>query len=343
MNNKILVTGSAGFIGYHLVKKLLEDNFEVIGFDNLNSYYDVDLKRARLNDINELSIKNNYCWKFFKGNLEEIESLENIFCQFNPKIIVHLAAQAGVRYSLLNPMAYINSNIIGFQNILDCSRNYGIEHLLYASSSSVYGGNTKTPFSEKDSVNHPVSIYAATKKSNELFAHAYSHLYKIPVTGMRFFTVYGPWGRPDMAPMIFTDAILNKKPIKVFNNGDMYRDFTYIDDVIKAIRNLIKKPSTPNPDFVKEQPDPSSSWSPFRIFNIGNSKTISLMKFIEILEKELGSVAIKKLEPMQAGDVKSTSADTSLLDSYIGYKPNTSLKEGIRNFIYWYKDFYKVN
>ena len=343
MNNKVLVTGSAGFIGYHLVKKLLEDNYEVIGFDNLNSYYDVDLKRARLDAISKLSIKNNYSWKFFKGDLEEIEKLENIFCKFNPKIIIHLAAQAGVRYSLLNPMAYLNSNILGFQNILECSRKYGIQHLLYASSSSVYGGNTKTPFSEKDSVNHPVSIYAASKKSNELFAHAYSHIYQIPVTGMRFFTVYGPWGRPDMAPMIFTNSILNKKPIKIFNNGDMYRDFTYVDDVIKAIRKLIEKPAAPNAKFLMEKPDPSSSWAPFRIFNIGNSKTVSLMKFIGILEKELGEVAIKEFEPIQPGDVKTTSADTSLLDSYIGYKPNTSIEKGIKNFIHWYKIFYNID
>ena len=343
MNNKVLVTGSAGFIGYHLVKKLLEDNYEVIGFDNLNSYYDVNLKRARLDTISKLSIKNNYSWKFFKGDLEEIENLENIFCKFNPKIIIHLAAQAGVRYSLLNPMAYLNSNILGFQNILECSRKYDIQHLLYASSSSVYGGNTKTPFSEKDSVNHPVSIYAASKKSNELFAHAYSHIYQIPVTGMRFFTVYGPWGRPDMAPMIFTNSILNKKPIKIFNNGDMYRDFTYVDDVINAISKLIEKPAAPNAEFLMEKPDPSSSWAPFRIFNIGNSKTVSLMKFIDILEKELGEVAIKEFESMQPGDVKTTSADTSLLDSYIGYKPNTSIEKGIKNFIHWYKNFYNVD
>ena len=341
MSKKILITGSAGFIGYHLARKLIELNFNVIGFDNLNSYYDVSLKKARLEELNKLSSEKRSYWKFIKGNLENRNELNALFQTLSPSIIVHLAAQAGVRYSISNPRAYINSNIIGFQNILECSHEFNIEHLIYASSSSVYGGNSNIPFSEKDPINHPVSIYAASKKANELFAHVYSHLYNIPSTALRFFTVYGPWGRPDMAPMIFTNSILNKKPIRIFNNGDMQRDFTYVDDIIEAIVRLIDKPSTPNKNFQTDLPDPATSWSPHRIFNIGNSKPISLTKFIEILESELGVKAIKILEPMQMGDVKSTYADTSELEKWISYKPSTSLGEGIKNFVKWYKNFYE--
>jgi len=341
MSKKILITGSAGFIGYHLARKLIELNFNVIGFDNLNSYYDVSLKKARLEELNKLSSEKRRYWNFTKGDLENRNELNALFQKFSPSIIVHLAAQAGVRYSISNPRAYINSNIIGFQNILEFSQEFNIEHLIYASSSSVYGGNSNIPFSEKDPINHPVSIYAASKKANELFAHVYSHLYDIPSTALRFFTVYGPWGRPDMAPMIFTNSILNKKPIRIFNNGDMQRDFTYIDDIIEAIVKLIDKPSTPNKDFQTDLPDPATSWSPHRIFNIGNSKPISLMKFIQILESELGIKAIKILEPMQMGDVKSTYADTSELEKWISYKPSTCLEEGIKNFVNWYKYFYK--
>ncbi len=343
MTKKLLITGAAGFIGFHLSKKLLEKNFEVIGFDNLNSYYDISLKEARLKHLATLSKENNYPWKFIKGDLENHEILNNLFEKFEPKILVHLAAQAGVRYSITNPQAYINSNIVGFQNILECCRKYNIDNFIYASSSSVYGGNIKIPFSETDNVNHPVSLYAASKKANELFAHTYSHLYKIPSTALRFFTVYGPWGRPDMAPMIFTKAILEKKPIRVFNNGAMKRDFTYIDDVIEAIEKLINKPATSNINFKKEEPDPSTSWSPHRIFNIGNSQPVSLMKFINVIENELGKKAIKIFEPMQMGDVKSTYSDTTKLNEWINYKPNTLLEEGIKNFIDWYKSFYKLD
>ena len=343
MSKKILVTGAAGFIGFHLSRDLLGSGHEVIGFDNLNSYYDISLKQARLDKLNKFSLENNYSWKFFKGNLENKLELFKLFEKYEPSIIVHLAAQAGVRYSLINPEAYIQSNILGFQNILDCSKEFNIRNLIYASSSSVYGGNTKTPFSEEDEVNHPVSLYAASKKANELFAHAYSHIYGIPSTALRFFTVYGPWGRPDMATMIFAKAILEKKPIRIFNNGDMQRDFTYIDDVIKAISRLIKKPATANPDFQKESPDSSTSWSPHRIFNIGNSKPISLMHFIETLESELGEKAIKTFEPMQLGDVKATYADTTKLNKWVGYQPNTSINEGIKEFVDWFKYFYKSN
>ena len=343
MTKKILITGSAGFIGFHLSKRLLDSGYEVIGFDNLNSYYDIQLKQERLNQLNKLSIENNYYWKFIKGNLEDKEKMIQLFKEFKPTIIVHLAAQAGVRYSIVNPEAYLKANIFGFQNILYCSEKYNIENLIYASSSSVYGGNTKTPFSESDQVNHPVSLYAASKKANELFAHVYSHLYNIPSTALRFFTVYGPWGRPDMAPMIFTKAIIEKKPIRIFNNGDMQRDFTYIDDVIESILRLIKKPATPNKNFKKELPDSSSSWCPHKIFNIGNSNPVPLMKFINILESQLEQKAIKVFEPMQLGDVKSTYSDTSKLENWINYKPIISLEEGIKKFIIWYKEFYKLN
>ena len=340
MNKKILITGAVGFIGYHLSKTLIENDHEVIGFDNLNSYYDVSLKEARLKELNKLSLGTNNQWKFIKGDLENKDVLEGIFKEFKPNVLVHLAAQAGVRYSITNPQAYINSNIIGFQNILECCRNYDLENFLYASSSSVYGGNEKSPFLETDSVNHPVSLYAASKKANELFAHTYSHLYQIPSTALRFFTVYGPWGRPDMAPMIFTKAILEKKPIRIFNNGKMQRDFTYIDDVIQAIFRLIEKPATSNKNFKKEDPDPSTSWAPHRIFNLGNSKPVSLMRFIDVIEGELGEKAVKVYEPMQLGDVKSTYANTNKLKEWINYQPSTSLEKGIKNFIKWYRSFY---
>ncbi len=342
MNKKILITGAVGFIGYHLSKTLVENNYQVIGFDNLNSYYDITLKEARLNELNKLSLETNNQWKLIKGDLENADLLKEVFKKFKPKVLVHLAAQAGVRYSITNPQAYINSNIIGFQNILECCRNYDVENFIYASSSSVYGGNEKSPFLETDSVNHPVSLYAASKKANELFAHTYSHLYKIPSTALRFFTVYGPWGRPDMAPMIFTKAILEKKPIRVFNNGKMQRDFTYVDDVIQAICKLIEKPATSNKIFKKEDPDPSTSWAPHRIFNLGNSEPISLLRFIDIIESELGEKAIKIYEPMQLGDVKSTFADTNKLKEWINYQPNTSLEKGIKIFINWYRSFYKI-
>ena len=342
MTKKILITGSAGFIGFHLTKRLLDSGYELIGFDNLNSYYDIQLKQERLNQLNKLSIENNYYWKFIKGNLEDKEKMIRLFKEFKPSIIVHLAAQAGVRYSIVNPEAYLKANIFGFQNILHCSEKYNIENLIYASSSSVYGGNTKTPFSESDQVNHPVSLYAASKKANELFAHVYSHLYNIPSTALRFFTVYGPWGRPDMAPMIFTKAIIEKKPIRIFNNGDMQRDFTYIDDVVEAVIRCAFKFSTPNPPLSIAEENASHSYAPHRIFNVGNSKPVELLKFIELIEKNLGKKANKIMMPIQSGDVKETLSDSSALETWIDYKPSTTIEQGIAKFIEWYKSYFSV-
>lgn len=341
MNRTILVTGSVGFIGFHLCKKLIKNGIKVIGIDNINNYYDIKLKKKRLEILSQIS-SNKKNWKFFKTDLLEKDILLDIFKEYDPETVINLAAQAGVRYSIKNPSAYINSNIVGFQNILDCSKLNGVRNLLYASSSSVYGGNTKTPFSELDSVNHPISIYAATKRANELFAHTYSHLYNIPMTGMRFFTVYGPWGRPDMAPMIFTKAIYSKEPIKVFNFGQMSRSFTYIDDVITSIEKLIKKPANIDENFNKNNPNPSTSWCPHRIFNIGNNESVELEVFISLLEKEIGISAIKEYQEIQPGDVKETKADNTTLKNWIGACPLTPLEVGINRFISWYKDFYCV-
>ena len=343
MKTKIFVTGSAGFIGFHLCKKLLKNNYEIIGLDNLNSYYDVNLKKSRLKDLNEFSVNRSVSYIFREGSLEDKSLLEDILKKFNPTIIIHLAAQAGVRYSIENPLAYIDSNIVGFQNVLECARKYKIKHFIFASSSSVYGGNNKFPFSESDPVDHPVSLYAATKRSNELVAHAYSHLYQIPCTGLRFFTVYGPWGRPDMAPMIFTKNIIEQKPIKIFNFGDMSRDFTYVDDVSKSICQLIDKVPENNPKFDKKSQNPSNSWAPFRILNLGNNKKIKLMEFIEALENELNIKALKDFLPMQDGDVQNTISDTKNINSIINFKPDTTLTYGISKFISWYKSYYKKN
>ncbi len=340
MKKIILVTGAAGFIGYHLCKRLLKENYKVIGIDNLNDYYDVKLKESRLNQLLRISNANQN-WIFRKTSLEKTDQLSKIFSEYKPNIVINLAAQAGVRYSIKNPAVYIDSNVKGFQNILDCSVKFDIEHLVYASSSSVYGGNVKLPYSEKDPVDHPVSLYAATKKCNELLAHAYSHIYQLPITGLRLFTVYGPWGRPDMAPMIFTKHILDKSEIKIFNNGDLSRDFTYIDDVIEVIYRVFKKPARANKNFKRELPTPESSWCPHRIFNVGNNQPILIMDFIKILEMELGIYAIKKFEKMQKGDVKNTFADTKLIQEWIGFSPNTSLEDGISNFVKWYKNYYK--
>ena len=334
-----LVTGAAGFIGFHLSKRLLKDGEEVIGFDNLNDYYDPSLKKARLEILNELS-RNSF--KFINANLEDKKSLEVVFSKFNPKRVVNLAAQAGVRYSIKNPDAYVKSNLIGFMNILECSRHNNIDHLVYASSSSVYGGNTNMPFKEQQSVDHPVSLYAASKKANELMAHSYSHLYDIPSTGLRFFTVYGPWGRPDMALFLFTKAIINGEPIKIFNQGKMVRDFTYIDDIIESVVRVLNKPPYPENTFDCNNPDPSKSWAPHRIFNIGNSNPIQLMDFIVAIENCLEIKANKEFLPIQAGDVPATSANTRLLEEWINFKPNTSIEKGVSNFISWYKDFYNV-
>ena len=336
----ILITGVAGFIGYHLCKRLINSKYKIIGLDNMNTYYEPRLKDERLKDLKKTLKKESENFIFINCDLEDEIKLEKIFREFNPKIIVNLAAQAGVRYSIENPKSYINSNILGFSNLIQCARKHKIENYIYASSSSVYGGNTKLPFSENDEVSHPVSLYAATKKSNELIAHSYSHLYQIPTTGLRLFTVYGPWGRPDMAPMIFTKSILEKKPIKIFNNGNMSRDFTFIDDVIEIIERLINKPALSNANFKRNSPDSSTSWSPYRIFNIGNNKSCKLMEFINLLEKELNTKAIKEYVPMQNGDVQDTYADTEAIENWIGYKPDTSLEKGIKLFVDWYKNFY---
>ena len=336
---KVLVTGAAGFIGFHVCLKLLREGFAVCGFDNLNNYYDVKLKEKRLQKIKEESLEKNFCWIFTKCDLVDKEDLERIFKDHSPEIVIHLGAQAGVRYSLQDPESYINSNILGFHNILYFSKKYNVESLIYASSSSVYGGNKKIPYSEIDSVDHPISLYAATKKSNELIAHSYSHLYGLPCIGLRFFTVYGPWGRPDMAPMIFANAILNDEPIKVFNNGKMERDFTYISDIVEGIYRCCFKKATNNDFFDQINPNPASSFAPHRIFNIGNGKPVNLLKFIEILELNLGKKAIKNFQPIQPGDVENTFAETKLLEDWINYRPTVSIETGVKLFCEWYKNF----
>ncbi len=338
----ILVTGSAGFIGFSLSKKLLELNYEVIGFDNLNNYYDVNLKKARLNILEKTSKVRKSKFKNIIGDLTNRNEVDKLFNENKPKVVINLAAQAGVRYSITNPHAYIESNILGFLNILENCRHNEINQLIYASSSSVYGGNEKMPFSESFGVDHPISLYAATKKSNELMAHTYSHLYGLSTTGLRFFTVYGPWGRPDMALFLFTKQILEGQPIKVFNNGNMIRDFTYIDDIVESLCRLIKSPVKENKDFNKEDPDPSMSWAPYRIFNIGNSNPTPLMEYIEEIEENLGILANKEYMPIQAGDVPATSADIKKLEEYINFRPKTSIKKGVSEFIKWYKEFYQV-
>ena len=337
----ILVTGAAGFIGHSLVKKLLKKGNNVIGIDNLNSYYSKSLKDSRIEDLNFFATNLESDWIFEKAEINNYSELISLFSRYKITIIVHLAAQAGVRYSIENPKAYIQSNLVGFSNILEISRRFTIQNLIFASSSSVYGGNTKLPFNERQQVNHPVSLYAATKKANELMAHSYSHLFGIPVTGLRFFTVYGPWGRPDMAPMLFANAIVKGKPIKIFNNGNMQRDFTYIEDIVEAIHRCIKKPAKSNHKFDSNNPDPSTSFAPYKLFNIGNSKPVNLLSFIELLEKTLNKEAIKIFLPMQKGDVINTEADTTKLKSWIGFIPQTPLEEGVKLFADWYKDFYK--
>jgi len=332
---KILLTGVAGFIGMHSAKKLLDDGHEIIGIDNLNDYYDVSLKEDRLKALE--SYKN---FRFLKLDIKDQKDVLNLFKKESPQRVLHLAAQAGVRYSIQNPYVYIDSNIQGFINILEGCRAIKTEHLVFASSSSVYGGNEKVPFSEHDNVDHPVSLYAATKKANELMAHTYSHLYQIPTTGLRFFTVYGPWGRPDMSPMLFTKAILANEPIQVFNHGDMMRDFTYIDDVIASVNETLFKTATPNINFDAKHPDPATSHAPYRIFNIGNSEPVPLMHFIETIENALGKKAIKNMVDMQAGDVKVTSADTSELNQWVNFRPSTSIKEGVKRFVDWYTNYY---
>ncbi len=332
---RVLVTGAAGFIGFYLSKRLLEEGATVIGVDNLNDYYDVNLKKARLS---QLEGEKNF--KFFKISLEDRERVEGLFRSERFDYVVNLAAQAGVRYSIVNPYSYIESNIHGFLNILEGCRHSRVKHLVFASSSSVYGLNTKMPFSVHDPTEHPVSLYGATKKANELMAHTYSYLYGIPATGLRFFTVYGPWGRPDMALFLFTKAILENKPINIFNYGRMQRDFTYIDDIIEGVIRILDRIPTPNPYWNGNNPDPSSSCAPYKIYNIGNNNPVELMRFVEILEDCLGVKAKKNLLPMQKGDVVATYADIGELMREVGFKPRVSIEEGIRRFVRWYREYY---
>jgi UDP-glucuronate 4-epimerase len=330
---QILVTGAAGFIGFHVSRKLLARGDTVVGLDNLNDYYDVRLKDARLNI---LQADSNF--SFVKAGLEERATLETLFQDNAFDAVINLAAQAGVRYSLENPQAYIDSNIVGFTNILECCRHHNIGHLVYASSSSVYGMNSAMPFSIHDNVDHPISLYAASKKSNELMAHTYSHLFGVPTTGLRFFTVYGPWGRPDMALFLFTKAILAGEPIKVFNNGQMQRDFTYIDDIVEGVVRVMDKPATPNPAWNGADPDPGTSSAPYRLYNIGNNNPVMLLDFIGAIEKALGMTAEKELLPMQPGDVAATYANIEDLIDAVDYHPQTPVQEGIDNFIAWYME-----
>ena len=334
---KILVTGCAGFIGSALTIRLLERGEEVVGIDNLNEYYDVNLKLARLERLRDYKR-----FKFIKLEISDKVGVEELFVGEKFQRVMHLAAQAGVRYSLTNPHAYIDSNIIGFMNILEGCRHNAVEHLAYASSSSVYGANTNMPFSIHDNVDHPVSLYAASKKANELMAHTYSHLYKLPTTGLRFFTVYGPWGRPDMSLFMFTRNILDGKPIDVFNYGNHRRDFTYIDDIVEGVIRVIDKPAQANACWASDNPDPGTSLAPYRVYNIGNNNPVNLLAFIETLEKCLGKKAIKNLLPLQPGDVPDTYADVSDLENDLGYKPGTLLETGISNFVEWYKNYYRI-
>lgn len=334
---KILVTGAAGFIGFHTSKRLLSEGYEVVGLDNLNDYYDVALKNARLSQLTSIP-----SFRFIKEDLSKAESIGRIFEQEGFDIVINLAAQAGVRHSLENPGVYIDSNISGFLHVLEGCRHTHVEHLIYASSSSVYGANTQMPFSVHHNVDHPLSLYAATKKSNELMAHSYSSLFKIPTTGLRFFSAYGPWGRPDMALFIFTKAILEGKPIDVFNNGEMKRDFTYVDDIVGGICSLINFPPRPSDEWSSDAPDPSTSFAPYRIYNIGNNNPVQLLDFIETLEKKLDKKAIKNFLPIQKGDVGINYADIEDLKKDVGYAPSTKIEKGIDNFVEWYKSYYNI-
>jgi len=334
---KILITGAAGFIGFHVSQALAGRRDAVTGIDNINDYYDVNLKRARLA---ELEKQKNY--KFVKTDLADRKAMEDIFRDGAFDVVVNLAAQPGVRYSLKNPYSYIDSNIVGFTNILEGCRHNHVKHLVFASSSSIYGTNAKIPFSVTDNVDHPVSLYAASKKANELMAHTYANLYGLPCTGLRFFTVYGPWGRPDMAYFSFTKAILEGNSIDVFNYGDMQRDFTYIDDIVEGIVRVIERVPQPNPAWDRTHPDPGSSYAPYKLYNIGNNNPVQLMRFIEVLEENLGRKAVKNMLPMQPGDVPITYADVDELMKDVGFKPSTPIEEGIRKFVEWYRSYYSV-
>ena len=333
----VLVTGAAGFIGYHVARRLLEQARAVVGIDNINSYYDPALKHARLAEFEELS-----GFSFVKLDLADRDGMAALFAKHRFEHVVHLAAQAGVRYSLVDPHAYIDANLVGFTNVLEGCRHNGCRHLLYASSSSVYGSNTKLPFSVHDNVDHPLSLYGATKKANELMAHAYAHLYRVPMTGLRFFTVYGPWGRPDMAMWLFAKAILAGEPIKLFNNGDMRRDFTYVDDVVESIVRLIDRAPAPDPRWIGEDPDPGSSNAPWRVYNIGNNRPAELLDVVRLLERALGKQAKRELLPMQPGDVPATYADVDDLMREVGFRPSTPIAEGIARFVAWYREYHGV-
>jgi UDP-glucuronate 4-epimerase len=333
----ILITGSAGFIGFHLSLKALKVGYKVIGIDNLNDYYDVNLKKSRL-----AILMQQPGFTFHQIELSDLKSLQELFSKNEFFSVINLAAQAGVRYSLINPHAYLESNLHGFLNVLEACRHNGIAHLIYASSSSVYGANKKMPFSVHHNVDHPISLYAASKKSNELMAHTYSSLFNLPTTGLRFFTVYGPYGRPDMALFLFTKAIIEGSPIEVYNNGNMKRDFTYVDDIVESIIRLIPKIPTANKDWNGFAPDPATSFAPYRIFNIGNNQPVELIRFIDIIEEKLGRRAVRKLLPLQEGDVPETYADVDDLIKEVDFKPSTPIEEGIENFIRWYVDYYKI-
>lgn len=347
---KVLITGAAGFIGYHLSKRMIDEGYDVVGLDNISGYYDISLKMDRLSqlgidqhDVTESLLvrsNSNKNFKFLKADLKDKNQIETLFITEGFDYVVNLAAQAGVRYSVQNPQVYVDANIQGFLNILEMCRKFPVKHLVYASSSSVYGANTKMPFSTQDSVDHPLSLYAATKKSNELMAHSYSNLFDIPTTGLRFFTVYGPWGRPDMALFLFADSIAKGEVIKVFNNGEMARDFTYIDDVINGLMTVIKKPAQSDPKWCSDNPNIASSMAPYKLYNIGNNGPIDLMTFISHLESEFGVIARKEFLEMQPGDVQKTFADVSDLQNDFNYVPNTSIEEGIKNFVVWYKEYY---
>lgn len=334
---KVLVTGAAGFIGYHASRYLLARGDKVVGIDNLNDYYEVSLKEARRAELEKLS-----SFHFEKLHIADRHAVARLFAEQRPESVLHLAAQAGVRYSLENPHAYVDANLAGFINILEGCRHTQPKHLVFASSSSVYGANTKVPFSVHDEVNHPVSLYAATKKANELLAHTYSHLYGVPATGLRFFTVYGPWGRPDMAYCRFTRAILDGRPIDVYNHGNMQRDFTYIDDIVEAVVRVLDQPAQPNPNWSGDHPDPGSSFAPYRIYNIGNNQPVQLLHFVEVLESCLGRKAEKRMLPMQPGDVPVTYADVDDLQKAVGFRPQTSIEDGLARFVAWYRDYYRV-
>lgn len=334
---RILVTGAAGFIGFHLSQRLLARGDEVIGLDNLNAYYDVKLKEDRLRQL-----CGGPAFRFHRLDLADPVGMEELFRTERPTRVAHLAAQAGVRYSLKDPHTYVNSNLVGFLHILEGCRHHDVEHLVYASSSSVYGANTRMPFSVHDNVDHPVSLYAATKKANELMAHSYSSLYRLPTTGLRFFTVYGPWGRPDMALFLFTRAILAGEPIDVFNDGKMRRDFTYIDDIVEGVVRTLDRPATPNPAWSSDRPDPASSRAPYRVYNIGNHQPVELLHLIGVLEGALGKKAIQNRLPMQPGDVPATYADVADLERDVGFRPATSIEMGVTQFVRWYRDYYGV-